>query len=211
MFLFSSWMAHEFKGHSTYSWCEIRGLWNMNTSRMWIFIFTNNSIKVYINKHIIFIILNTRTIQNKSNQLSIFQVSTIKEPVYHVCKGSICSSMKIVIPSCKQNPAKGMFTQKTWVDIWRSDGQILSDLFWFGVDGWRLLVEDCTLGLFLGISILSCDELLLRIRGVSTQAHTVNLPFKMTAEKWSPFFPISSVQAIQNKQKNSSVFYTLKA
>lgn len=60
---------------------------------MWIFIFNNNLIKVYINKHISFIVLNTRTIQNKSNQLSIFQVSTMREPVNHVYKRSICSSM----------------------------------------------------------------------------------------------------------------------
>lgn len=66
----------------------------MNTSGVWIFIFTNNLIKVYINKHISFIVLNTRTIQNKSNQLSIFQLSTIREPVYHVYKRSICSSME---------------------------------------------------------------------------------------------------------------------
>lgn len=73
----------------------------------------NNLIKVYINKHISFIILKTRIIQNKSNQLSIFQLSTIKEPVYYVCKGSVCYLMEIVIPSRKQNLAEVMFTQKT--------------------------------------------------------------------------------------------------
>lgn len=69
--------------------------------------------KFIIDKHIPVVALNTRMIQNNTNQLSIFQVPTTKEPGYYIFKGTTCASKGIMIPSHNQKPAQSLFAQRT--------------------------------------------------------------------------------------------------
>lgn len=113
--------------------------------------------------------------------------------------------MGIMNPTCNWNPAQDIFTQKTGWGIWGRNGQILSYLLWFGVDEWGVAGKRLHTG-----KISRQQQIVLwwptseNQKDVYSSAHS-QLTSQNDNNKLESFFPVSSVQVLQNKTSKNTL------